>query len=234
MEASGASSAAKPARVTRDTRTLVGAFRVFLLFPTPRLIASALVVTALFRGWLAGWTAWDVPVALAVMVFWPWQEWYLHKVLLHWKPRKILGLQVDPVFARRHRTHHHEPHDLTLIFLPVTVVVVAIPISALISWTLMPTVTLAVTGLCTWFAMGLLYEWIHFLTHTQYTPRSNFYRRVQMNHMRHHFKNEHHWFSFTWPWFDVWFGTSPDPKTVPTSPTCRDLHGELAEHVQGD
>ena len=51
-------------------------------------------------------------------------------------------------------------------------------------------------------------------------------RRVQRNHLRHHFKHEHSWYAFVWPYWDSWLGTDPDPRSIATSETARDLFGE--------
>ena len=46
------------------------------------------------------------------------------------------------------------------------------------------------------------------------------------NHRLHHYKNEHYWFTVTTAGTaDRLFGTYPDPATVPTSPTAKNLHG---------
>jgi hypothetical protein len=42
----------------------------------------------------------------------------------------------------------------------------------------------------------------------------------------HHFKNEHYWFGVSTPGTaDRVLGTYPDPQSVPTSPTAKNLHG---------
>ncbi len=46
------------------------------------------------------------------------------------------------------------------------------------------------------------------------------------NHRLHHYKNEHYWFTVTTAGTaDRLFGTYPDPETVPTSATAKNLHG---------
>ena len=45
------------------------------------------------------------------------------------------------------------------------------------------------------------------------------------NHRQHHFKNEHYWFTVTTAGTaDRVLGTYPDPATVATSPTAKNLH----------
>jgi hypothetical protein len=74
--------------------------------------------------------------------------------------------------------------------------------------------------------LGLLYEWTHYLIHSDYKPRTRAYKAVWRNHRLHHYKNEHYWFTVTTTaTADRLFGTYPDPATVETSPTAKDLHG---------
>jgi sterol desaturase/sphingolipid hydroxylase (fatty acid hydroxylase superfamily) len=49
---------------------------------------------------------------------------------------------------------------------------------------------------------------------------------VWRNHRLHHYKNEHYWFTVTTTsTADRLFGTYPDPETVTTSKTAKNLHG---------
>ena len=58
-----------------------------------------------------------------------------------------------------------------------------------------------------------------------YKPRSRAYRAVYRHHRLHHFKNENYWLTVTTAnTADRLFGTAPDPATVPTSPTAKNLH----------
>ena len=48
--------------------------------------------------------------------------------------------------------------------------------------------------------------------HSDYRPRSRWYRSVWRNHRLHHYKNEHYWFTVTTAGTaDRLFGTYPDP-----------------------
>jgi sterol desaturase/sphingolipid hydroxylase (fatty acid hydroxylase superfamily) len=88
-----------------------------------------------------------------------------------------------------------------------------------------PRVGLGLTGLVFLMALGLGYEWTHYLVHSDYKPRSGFYRAIWRNHRQHHFKNEHYWFTVTSSGTaDRVLGTYPDPTVVETSPTAKNLH----------
>ena len=74
--------------------------------------------------------------------------------------------------------------------------------------------------------MLLAYEWTHYVIHSDYKPRTRAYKAIWRNHRLHHYKSEHYWFSVTTSGTsDRLFGTHPDPATVSTSPTAKDLHG---------
>ena len=80
-----------------------------------------------------------------------------------------------------------------------------------------------VTMLVTAYLLIAFYEWIHFLIHTSYVPRSRYYKRVWRNHRLHHFKNEHYWHGITNTISDTVLRTNPDQQTVPKSNTARSL-----------
>ena len=77
-------------------------------------------------------------------------------------------------------------------------------------------------------ALGLGYEWTHYLIHSDYKPKTRVYRAIWRNHRQHHFKNEHYWFTVTSSGTaDRVLGTYPDPATVATSPTAKNLHAAI-------
>ncbi len=51
--------------------------------------------------------------------------------------------------------------------------------------------------------LGLLwYEWVHYVAHIAYVPRTPFGRWIKKYHLWHHFKNERLWFGVTNPSMD--------------------------------
>jgi sterol desaturase/sphingolipid hydroxylase (fatty acid hydroxylase superfamily) len=73
--------------------------------------------------------------------------------------------------------------------------------------------------------IGLGYEWAHYLIHTDYKPKRAAYKAIWRSHRLHHFKNENYWLTVTTTGTaDRLFGTFPDPATVATSPTAKNLH----------
>ncbi len=171
------------------------------------------------------WTRVDTLVAAAPVVAFPLTEWVIHVVLLHWRPRRLGRWRLDPRVSREHRAHHADPRDLDLVFIPLPTLLWTIAgigiVTALVARGAAPGWTfVAVEG-----GLGLTYEWIHYLIHTDYRPRGRAYRAIWRNHRLHHYKNEHYWFTVTTAGTaDRLLGTDPDPATVPTSPTARSVH----------
>lgn len=208
----------------RRSISLGEAARTFLTRPQPWLLVGAVAIAATLRVFHGpfGWA--DLYVVTGYLLAFPFVEWVVHTTLLHWKPVVVAGRTIDPLVARKHREHHVEPTQLDLIFIPLPALVSAAIGVALLAWAL-PTrigLTLA-TSIVT---VGLAYEWVHYLVHTDYRPRSAPYRAVWRHHRLHHYKNENYWFTVTTAsTADRVLRTQPDPASVPNSPTARDLLG---------
>lgn len=213
--------------------TLAAAASRFFQFPSPRLILVYLALSAALRLWRGQVTWADAVLLGGIALYWPLQEWFLHRYVLHLKPRRIAGFKVDPLFARRHRDHHLRPGFLPLVFLPRRVLLGVMALNTSLFLLAAPSLALAFTGMAGMAAAALVYEWTHYLTHMPYQPRSRFFMRVCLSHRRHHFKSEHYWYAFTLPLVDTVFGTGPDHRTVETSPTCRTLGVEPAPPADG-
>jgi hypothetical protein len=209
----------------RGSQSLGEAWRGFLAHPSPWLIGGVLAGSAAARGFVHrfGWTELIVPVALVALF--PVIEWLIHVCILHWRPRHLGKVAVDSLLARKHRAHHADPRDIPLVFIPWQVELWLLPSYVVLSLLAFPDLAdglsfvVAVTGLM------LGYEWVHYLVHSDYRPRSAAFRAVWRNHRLHHYKNEHYWFTVTTSGTaDRLFGTCPEPSGVQTSPTVRALH----------
>lgn len=215
---------------TRRGVTLSGAAREFVRHPSPWMIGVVLLAACAMRIRYGHWTIGDVLVPAAMLAAFPFLEWTIHVVILHWRPRRIAGMTLDPLLARKHREHHGQPRDIPLVFIPWQSLLWVLALVVAIGVLLFP-VTGAGLGpgltFLAWLSvLGLGYEWCHYLVHTDYQPKSVFYRSIWRNHRRHHFKNEHYWFTVTSSGTaDRVLGTYPDPATVATSPTAKNLHG---------
>lgn len=202
------------------------ALRVFFSRPGPRTIATAAGTAWLARAMLGPPGPGEIVTAGLVALGWPFQEWLMHRHLLHLKPRaRPDGRVVDPIFARRHRYHHEHPDEIDAALLPIEVIHAALPVSGGLFLLLLGPRRRTLTAMATYSTMALAYEWTHFLVHTSIRPESAFYRKVRANHRLHHFRNERYWLGFTLPLVDRLLGTDPEPGSVPHSKTAMDLHG---------
>ncbi|WP_040793889.1 sterol desaturase family protein [Nocardia higoensis] len=210
----------------RRGMTLRDARAEFVRHPSPWLIGATLIAASGARVALGDWQPTDALVPLVILAAFPLVEWIIHVLVLHWRPKQLGPLRLDSELARKHREHHLDPRDIPLIFIPTRSLVFVIAGLVVIAAFAFPRTGLALTFLLTVAALGLCYEWTHFLIHTDYKPRHALYRAVWRNHRHHHYKNEHFWFTVTSSGTaDRLLGTYPDPADVPTSPTARHLHG---------
>ena len=196
------------ASLPRDPpRTLGAAARSFFRFGSPRLLACQLVVAVGVRPLLGKIGAADVIVVAAVAAYWPIQEWVLHRWALHGRPVSVRGRTMELPPARAHRLHHEAPLDPRFTLLPTSTIAVLVPIHVALWSALAPSAAVACSGIAALGSAALLYEWIHFLTHTAYKPRSAWFRAVRRQHMWHHQRDPRRWFGFVVPRLDDWLGT---------------------------
>ena len=152
-------------------------------------------------------------------------EWVIHVMILHWRPRKVGPVKVDSLLARDHRAHHADPRDIPLVFIPWQALVWLLPLYVVEAWLFMPTTSSMLTLLVSVYGIKFGYEWTHYLVHSDYRPKSRWYRSVWRNHRLHHYKNEHYWFTVTTRRHRrPAVRHLPRPATVQTSPTVRSLH----------
>lgn len=147
-------------------------------------------------------------------------EYSWHRFAFHAPPAPWPWLRI--LQHRLHYDHHVEPNRLDLLFLPY--------------WFLIP--NLVITGLLVALALGaartpsvllgvmlalLHYEWVHYVAHIPYAPRTAFGRWMKQYHLRHHFINEKLWFGVSNPSLDIVYRTYRAPKGVEKSATVRKL-----------
>lgn len=197
--------------------------RWFVHQPTPRLMASAALTAGALRVKLGRWSSADTAVVGAMVAAQPITEWIIHTQLLHRRPRRVLGIDTDPVAARDHRRHHADPTDLRLVFVPMPTMVKSLAGGTLGAAMALRDPRRAATALATGFGLFLAYEWTHFLIHTPYRPRHGWYRSRWRTHRLHHYRNEHYWFGVTTHLGDQVLRTYPAKAAVPVSGTARRL-----------
>ena len=218
----------------RPKVTLAATGRTFWRYPSPWMIGAYLLAAVVARVAVGGWSWTDLLAPAVFLAIFPVVEWLIHVFILHWRPRRVAGVEVDTRLARDHRRHHADPRDVPLVFIPwrALVWVIAVPgiaiplgIGALVGADLTARLSFVVTLAVVLF----VYEWTHYVIHSDYKPRTRLYHAIWRNHRLHHYKNEHYWFSVTTSGTsDRLLGTYPDPADVETSPTAKDLHGVSA------
>lgn len=220
--------AADEARITGSRRTNVSlgaAWRAFWRAPSPWMISSFVAASVLTRVAAGPGAWWELLIPVGLLAAFPLIEWVIHVCILHWRPRSVGPVEIDSLLARKHREHHADPRDLPLVFIPWRALVWLLPAYVLVAWLTTPSTTSMLTLLVSVYGIKLGYEWTHYLVHSDYRPRSRWFRSVWRNHRLHHYKNEHYWFTVTTAGTtDRLLGTYPDPASVQTSPTVRSLH----------
>jgi hypothetical protein len=221
--------AADEERITGPRRrglTMGQVWREFWRHPSPWMISAFLVGSVVARILVGGGSWWELLIPVGLVAAFPAIEWVIHVGILHWRPRRVGPVEVDSLLARKHREHHADPRDLPLVFIPWPVLTWLLPAYVVVALLAAPSRPAAWSLLVSVYALKLGYEWTHYLIHSDYRPRTAAYRAVWRNHRLHHYKNEHYWFTVTSSGTaDRLFGTYPDPETVPSSPTAKNLHG---------
>ncbi|OBA90257.1 fatty acid hydroxylase [Mycobacteriaceae bacterium 1482268.1] len=212
-------------RTARKRFTLRDALREFVKHPSPWLLGTTFAAALAARIVVGDWQPTDALVPVAMLALFPFLEWFIHVLVLHWRPKRIGRLTIDPLLAREHRRHHIDPRRIPLIFIPWQSLLWVIPLVIGVALLAFPRTGLGLTFLTFLTMLGLAYEWTHYLVHSDYKPKTTVYRAIWRNHRQHHFKNEHYWFTVTSSGTaDRLLGTYPDAATVETSPTAKNLH----------
>ena len=148
----------------------------------------------------------DLFVFGGAVVFWWFQEHFLHQRVLHSK--------FDWIGKRIHEGHHAQPYYHVSIE-PAGLIMGWLTVSFFIFNLLLPSLSLSISATIGYALAGLFYEWSHYLVHTRVPlSRSTFWTRIKANHVRHHVVNHNYWFGFSLPWIDDLFCTNPSVKDV--------------------
>eukprot|EP00897_Mesotaenium_endlicherianum_P010629 jgi/Mesen1/9595/ME000657S08870 len=115
-----------------------------------------ILIEVLAGAWRAHlpWSPADACVVGAVVLWWVLQEWCLHALLLHSKS--------DWWGKAMHMSHHALPfHHVSIDGLEVIgpTLLAALGICSL----LFKDISLRLTAVCSYIAMGLMYDWTHFM-----------------------------------------------------------------------
>ena len=193
-------------------------FLVFLRHGSVAALLAAVLVEV-----VAFMTGWIEPVftliLLGALLFYL-SEYGMHRFAFHAPPVPWPWLR--KMQHRLHYDHHVEPNRLDLLFLPVWFLVPNLAIAT----ALVALIFGAEPAMSALFGMMLAilhYEWVHYVAHIPYQPRTRFGRWLKQYHLRHHFISEKHWFGVSNPTLDHVFGTFRDPGDTEKSSTVRKL-----------
>ena len=196
------------------------ALRRFVTYRSPQLLMAFVAADLAVRVWRGSFGLRDLAVVAGLVLAQPFVEWVVHVTVLHCRPTNPVTKVVYVLYGDSHRRHHEDPTRPDLIFIRVTAVVMLGGIG-------LACVVFAPLGVATGFVaaavLSLGYEWTHFLIHTDYTPRTRFYRSLWRGHRLHHYRNENYWFGVTNHLGDRVLGTNPAKEAVPVSATARTL-----------
>ena len=181
------------------------------------------LVVVLIAGFIYTRLQLPIPISLAPellvfassVVFWCFQEYAFHRILLH-SPFDWIGKSI-------HQTHHDKDYFHISIDPPVLLVgwlfTAHFILKSMLPWHICLSATIGYA-----FA-GFIYEWSHYIVHTKVkVPRkqssvigsffSNLYNQMRDNHVRHHLVNDQYWYSFSVTAMDDMFNTNPSVKAA--------------------
>ena len=205
-------------RVVR-VRTLPDAGRLFVSHTSPRILlaASALVIAA--RIAVGRWSLTDAIVAAVIVGAQPFSEWLIHVYILHVQPGTgRLNDAFDKAAGIAHRLHHQDPYDLRWQFIHPRVVIGGLVFDATVLAIFRNPP--ALTGVLAAIVLTAVYEWVHFLIHTDVPAKHAPYKQLHKAHRLHHYRNENYWLGVTNHLGDRVLRTYPAKDAVPVSPTA--------------
>ena len=182
------------------------------------ILLSAAILAATVSGglYLPLWS-----VALGALLFYL-SEYGTHRFLFHARPSGWAWLRAKQ--HRLHYDHHLEPARLDLLFLPLWYVVPNLIVTAALAYLVLGQAGQVAALLLGAMLALLQYEWVHYIAHLPYTPKTAMGRWMKRYHLRHHFVNERLWFGVSNPTMDVLYGTFRDPRDGTRSRTTRVLY----------
>ncbi|MGZ3503025.1 MAG: sterol desaturase family protein [Vulcanimicrobiaceae bacterium] len=182
------------------------------------LIALVVGLAALLASGRAGFSA--IALVIGAVVFFI-SEYTTHRFLFHAKPSRVpfvLRLQ-----HRLHYDHHTDPSKLELLFLPAWFVLPTAALYLIVAFALTHNIGTSVCALLGSLAAMLYYEWVHYVAHVPFVPRTPLGKYMKKYHLWHHFKNEHLWYGVTNPSVDLVVGTYRRVEDAERSGSTREL-----------
>jgi hypothetical protein len=218
----GTPTAEPPVRRERQVvrvKTLKDAARLFARHASPRILLAASAIVVAARIAIGGWSLTDAIVAAVIVAAQPFTEWLIHVYILHVQPGGgWLTTAFDKAAGIAHRLHHQDPYDLRWQFIHPRIAIGGLLFDALVVAAFRTPA--ALTGVLTAIVLTTVYEWVHFLIHTDVPARHAPYKQLHRAHRLHHYRNEAYWLGVTNHLGDRVLGTYPAKDAVPVSPTA--------------
>ena len=170
----------------------------------PIIIIGSIISLTVFRYTMDTIEMIDVVVGMATIIFWWFQEHFIHGQLLHSK-WNWLGKEIH--MSHHEKTYFHvsiDPTPLLLGWLGTAYILLQLTLP----------LNLALSATICYATAGMWYEWTHYIVHTKVKPKSKFMKDIRNNHIRHHMLDETNWLGFSLPLVDDLLGTNPDVKDV--------------------
>lgn len=146
----------------------------------------------------------DLFVGISAIVFWWFQEHFIHRHLLHsswnWVGKTI------------HKSHHEKDYFHISID-PAPLLLGWLGTAHLLLRQILP-LDLALSATICYAIAGMWYEWTHYIVHTKVRPKTKFMKNVKSHHIKHHIVDDANWLGFSLPLVDEVFGTNPDVKAL--------------------
>ena len=212
--------AAMPAGVPRSAAAVL---RLFAQQWSVRILFGLFATSLALRLWLGHYSWVDAALVLALLAYWPLNEWLIHVCILHHKPRQLGRWLWNYRIAQDHRAHHANPWAVQHVFISLHVFPWALPLLLAAAWLITPDAPRMLTLLTTFSLLSLHYEWSHLLAHVGWHPPSAYYARRVREHRLHHFRNERYWWGVSMGLGDRLLGTAPNPASVDRSDSVHDL-----------
>ena len=191
----------------------------FLFYPDVLLMTLILLTFFTFMSFHISLTT--LLAFLTGIIAYTIMEYFTHRFLFHSKPPKNAFL--FKLMKRLHYDHHHSPNDLHLLFLPLWFSLPNIIIVGTITYFVTSNIVITISFLTGVITLLLYYEFVHYIAHRPFHPKTPWGKWMKKVHIWHHYKNENYWFGVTNPGYDMLLGTFKDQKDVEKSETAKQL-----------
>jgi hypothetical protein len=138
------------------------------------------------------------------IIFWWFQEHFIHQKLLHskynWYGKTI------------HEEHHSKPYFHISIDPPALMLGWILTTFGLVR--IVAPLSISLSVIIGYTMAGLCYEFIHYLVHTRVKMNNRYFQSVRDLHIRHHLVSDENYFSFQIPMIDDIMRTNPPVSEV--------------------